>query len=138
IPRCETRRDDSKRTKCKLEKWTTRSYFACAILNSHCGRSKNGGQVKKMILALAVGAVSLTGVARLGARGTAGASLPAQAANADMGKWEQEARNVTIIRDDWGIAHVFGKSDADAVFGMIYAQAEDDFNRVETNYINQM
>ena len=40
-----------------------------------------------------------------------------------------------IVRDDWGIAHVHGKTDADAVFGMIYAQAEDDFNRVETNYL---
>src|SRR5579863_2213539 len=46
-----------------------------------------------------------------------------------------EAARVTITRDDWGIAHVKGKSDADAVFGMIYAQAEDDFNRVETNYL---
>ena len=42
------------------------------------------------------------------------------------------------MRDDWGIAHVYGKTDADAVFGMIYAQAEDDFNRVETNYLNAM
>src|ERR1041385_9146996 len=48
------------------------------------------------------------------------------------------ARNVEIIRDDWGIAHVFGKTDADAVFGMIYAQAEDDFNRVERNYLLSM
>src|ERR671933_1490001 len=48
----------------------------------------------------------------------------------------QQNRNVTIVRDDWGIAHVHGKSDADAVFGAIYAQAEDDFNRVETNFIN--
>jgi acyl-homoserine-lactone acylase len=47
-------------------------------------------------------------------------------------------QNVTIIRDDWGIAHIYGKTDADAVFGMEYAQAEDDFNRVETNYINAM
>ncbi len=47
-------------------------------------------------------------------------------------------RDVTIIRDDWGIAHVYGKTDADAVFGALYAQAEDDFNRVETNYINAM
>src|SRR5579872_7170789 len=53
-------------------------------------------------------------------------------------RWEQEARNVTIIRDNWGIAHVYGKTDADAVFGMIYAQCEDDFNRVETNYLNSM
>ena len=56
----------------------------------------------------------------------------------DLARWEGEAKNVTIIRDDWGIAHVFGKSDADAVFGAEYAQAEDDFNRVETNYINAM
>ena len=56
----------------------------------------------------------------------------------DAARWKQQARNVTIIRDDWGIAHVYGKTDADAVFGMMYAQAEDDFNRVETNYINAM
>ena len=49
-----------------------------------------------------------------------------------------EAQRVTIIRDDWGIAHVYGKTDADAVFGMVYAQAEDDFNRVETNYLNAL
>ncbi len=52
--------------------------------------------------------------------------------------WEHEAQNVTIVRDNWGIAHVSGKTDADAVFGVIYAQAEDDFNRVETNYLNSM
>lgn len=46
-----------------------------------------------------------------------------------------QARRVTITRDDWGIAHVTGATDADAVFGMIYAQAEDDFNRIETNYL---
>ncbi|WP_369062583.1 penicillin acylase family protein [Caulobacter sp. 73W] len=45
------------------------------------------------------------------------------------------AANVTITRDDWGIAHIKGKTDADAVFGMIYAQAEDDFARIETNYL---
>src|SRR5205823_11753394 len=56
----------------------------------------------------------------------------------DVARWEREARNVTIIRDDWGIAHVYGKTDADAVFGMEYAQAEDDFNRVETNYLNAL
>jgi acyl-homoserine-lactone acylase len=56
----------------------------------------------------------------------------------EPGRWEREAERVTIVRDDWGLAHVHGKTDADAVFGMIYAQAEDDFNRVETNYINAM
>jgi acyl-homoserine-lactone acylase len=51
---------------------------------------------------------------------------------------EQQAQHVTIIRDDWGIAHISGKTDADAVFGAMYAQAEDDFNRIETNYLNAM
>jgi len=66
--------------------------------------------------------------------------LPAQAqvASANLSHLQAEAANVTIVRDDWGIAHVHGKTDADAVFGMIYAQAEDDFNRVETNYINAL
>jgi acyl-homoserine-lactone acylase len=62
----------------------------------------------------------------------------ASAQNQDLQRWEQQARNVTIIRDHWGIAHISGKTDSDAVFGMIYAQAEDDFNRVETNYLNSM
>ena len=67
------------------------------------------------------------------------ASLGAHAQiKAEIDRWEQHARNVTIIRDDWGIAHVYGKTDADTVFGAEYAQAEDDFNRVETNYINAM
>src|SRR5580693_8621327 len=52
--------------------------------------------------------------------------------------WQQHARHVRIIRDNWGIAHVYGKSDADAVFGMIYAQAEDDFNRIERNYLTNL
>src|SRR5579859_5528240 len=56
----------------------------------------------------------------------------------ERARWEQEARSVRIVRDDWGIAHVHGKSDADAVFGMEYAQAEDDFNRIETNYLNAL
>lgn len=57
---------------------------------------------------------------------------------AQIARWKHEAASVTIIRDDWGIAHVYGKTDAEAVFGAEYAQAEDDFNRVETNYINAM
>src|ERR1700716_2423246 len=56
----------------------------------------------------------------------------------DVARWQRQAQNVTIIRDDWGIPHIHGKSDADAVFGLMYAQAEDDFNRVETNYLNSM
>ena len=60
------------------------------------------------------------------------------AADNDAGRWERQAENITIIRDNWGIPHVYGKTDADAVFGVLYAQAEDDFNRVETNFLNSM
>jgi len=56
----------------------------------------------------------------------------------ELARWEKYADNVTITRDSWGVAHVYGKTDADAVFGMMYAQCEDDFNRVEVNYINSM
>ncbi len=56
----------------------------------------------------------------------------------ETARYQREAANVTILRDDWGIAHVYGRTDADAVFGMEYAQAEDDFHRVETNYIHSM
>jgi acyl-homoserine-lactone acylase len=66
------------------------------------------------------------------------APAPARALLQDAARWERQAQHVTIIRDDWGIAHVYGKTDANAVFGMIYAQAEDDFNRVETNYLNSL
>lgn len=54
----------------------------------------------------------------------------------EVARWEAMAEDVTITRDDWGIAHVYGPTDAHAVFGMIYAQAEDDFNRVEVNFLN--
>lgn len=60
------------------------------------------------------------------------------AVHPDLARLDALAQRVTIIRDDWGIAHVYGKTDADAVFGMIYAQAEDDFNRVETNYLTSL
>jgi acyl-homoserine lactone acylase PvdQ len=67
------------------------------------------------------------------------AAIPlALVSQSETARWEQQARGITIVRDDWGVAHVRGKTDADAVFGAIYAQAEDDFNRVETNYINAM
>ena len=56
-------------------------------------------------------------------------------APAELARWQAQAKGITITRDDWGIPHVKGHTDADAVFGAVYAQAEDDFNRVETNFI---
>lgn len=54
----------------------------------------------------------------------------------EIARWKKQATRVTIIRDQWGIPHIYGKTDADAVFGFLYAQCEDDFDRVELNYIN--
>jgi acyl-homoserine-lactone acylase len=84
---------------------------------------KNGLYIKKLIVIVAIVSSSAALYATDGQ---------------ETARWRREAQNVTIIRDDWGIAHIYGKTDADAVFGMEYAQAEDDFNRVETNYINAM
>ena len=56
----------------------------------------------------------------------------------ELARWKADAARVTITRDDWGIAHVHGRTDADAVFGMIYAQAEDDFPRIEANYLTNL
>ena len=81
--------------------------------------------VPALIFLLAVGAWAPQCAAR-----TAGTS--------DIARWGREAQDVTIYRDNWGIAHVYGKTDADAVFGMEFAQAEDDFNRVESNYIDAL
>ncbi|MEQ1675760.1 MAG: penicillin acylase family protein, partial [Chitinophagaceae bacterium] len=58
----------------------------------------------------------------------------AQQSATDISRWEKQAQQVTIIRDNWGIPHIYGKTDADAVFGLLYAQCEDDFKRVEMNY----
>jgi acyl-homoserine lactone acylase PvdQ len=56
----------------------------------------------------------------------------------EINRWQQEAKQVTIIRDNWGIPHIYGQSDADAVFGLMYAQCEDDFKRMEMNYIEKL
>lgn len=61
-----------------------------------------------------------------------------QSDTAERARLRKEAQDVTITRDDWGIAHVHGKTDAEAVFGMEYAQAEDDFHRVEFNYVTSL
>jgi acyl-homoserine-lactone acylase len=92
--------------------------------------------------------VQRSGVSRRRVLGTAtglavaAVGLPWGAADAaaaqdrpEAGRWRDHTARTTITRDDWGIPHVVGESDADAVFGMMYAQAEDDFNRIEQNYL---
>jgi acyl-homoserine-lactone acylase len=66
------------------------------------------------------------------------ACAPPSPVDRERAALEERAGRVTITRDDWGIPHVHGKTDADAVFGLIYAQAEDDFNRIEMNYLNAL
>lgn len=66
------------------------------------------------------------------------ACAPGPSADTEVSGWEARARAVTITRDDWGIPHVTGRTDDDVVFGVIYAQAEDDFNRIEVNYLNAL
>ena len=55
--------------------------------------------------------------------------------DSELLRWEEQAAGIEIIRDDFGVPHIYGETDADAVFGLLYAQCEDDFNRVEQNYI---
>ena len=63
------------------------------------------------------------------------AACSQQGAQTEHERLQERAQQVTIIRDDFGVPHVYADTDADAIFGMLYAQAEDDFNRVERNYI---
>ncbi|MFN3998361.1 acylase [Algoriphagus sp.] len=62
-------------------------------------------------------------------------SCQSQNPNDELKRWEAQAERVEIIRDNFGVPHIYGKSDADAVFGLLYAQCEDDFRRVERNYV---
>lgn len=80
--------------------------------------------MKKLILLLLVATI------------VASCATPPASASPELATWKKRAEGVTIIRDDWGVPHIYGKTDADVVFGLMYAQAEDDFNRVETNFIN--
>jgi acyl-homoserine-lactone acylase len=67
--------------------------------------------------------------------GAPASGAPVKSDRSETLRWEAQARAVNIVRDSYGIAHVYGKSDADAVFGAMYAQAEDDFSRIERNYL---
>lgn len=61
-----------------------------------------------------------------------------QTSTESIDRWQRQAKQVTIIRDQWGIPHIYGKTDADAVFGLLYAQCEDDFQRIEHNYLEKL
>ena len=90
--------------------------------------SRNDGLSRRHFLGTAAAAAVATGL-------PSGSASAATHTPPDHARWHQRAAHVKITRDDWGVAHIEGKSDADAVFGMIYAQAEDDFPRIERNYL---
>ncbi len=56
----------------------------------------------------------------------------------EIARFGHEAGLVTIVRDNWGIPHIYGKTDADAVFGLMYAECEDNFKGIEQNYLYQL
>jgi acyl-homoserine-lactone acylase len=92
-----------------------------------------------MLTALVCGAASIAPFGHAAFAATAAVKPAApQADRGEGARWKETAARVTIMRDTWGVPHVYGKSDADAVFGLMYAQAEDDFKRVELNFINAM
>jgi acyl-homoserine-lactone acylase len=86
--------------------------------------------MRSFLACLAMTALASAHAAAAGAPAARGDSRSSEAT-----RWRSEAAAVSIVRDEWGIAHVYGRSDADAVFGALYAQAEDDFHRIEHNYM---
>jgi acyl-homoserine-lactone acylase len=65
-------------------------------------------------------------------------AISQKADSKEINRLKKSAQEVTIIRDNWGIPHIYGKTDANAVFGLLYAQCEDDFKRIELNYIEKL
>src|ERR1017187_8898375 len=134
-PRASRRRRSAQTATASTPSWRPATQLRrCQPATFGCGRRPGRTLADRMKNGFAPGRIALLVVA-----GALAAPLRARAGDpAEAARWEREEQAVTIVRDDWGIAHVYGGTDADAVFGTIYAQAEDDFNRVETNYLNAM
>jgi acyl-homoserine-lactone acylase len=58
--------------------------------------------------------------------------------DAEKVRWEKHVAQTKIIRDEWGIPHIYGKTDADAVFGLMYTQCEENFPQIEKNYLEML
>ncbi len=65
---------------------------------------------------------------------TSGTLLAQKPTSAELARWNQHAKQTNIIRDEWDIPHIYGKTDADAVFGLMYAQCEENFPQIEKNF----
>ena len=53
-------------------------------------------------------------------------------------RWDKHVKQTKIIRDEWGIPHIYGKTNADAVFGLMYAQCEENFPQIEKNFLEML
>jgi acyl-homoserine-lactone acylase len=56
----------------------------------------------------------------------------------EIKRFKQQAAAVTIVRDNWGVPHIYGKTDANVVFGLMYTECEDNFKGIEQNYLYQL
>ena len=108
-----------------LAAWIAQSIVTCGVTMRRLARGRHA-------------CVSFLPVLLLCLATTHHASASPMPSAAELAAWQQRAERVTITRDEWGIPHIHGRSDADAVFGLIYAQAEDDFNRIEMNYLSAL
>ena len=43
--------------------------------------------------------------------------------------------NIDIVRDNYGVPHIFAKTDAEAAYGLAWAHAEDDFKTIQLAYL---
>jgi len=77
----------------------------------------------------------IVGISFIGILWACSSSQPVGDESDEAKRMETRAKAVEIIRDDFGVPHIYAQTDADAVFGLLYAQAEDDFKRIERNYI---
>ena len=78
------------------------------------------------------------GIVAVALLGLSAACAPSEPASPEVAAWQARAERVEIIRDEWGVPHIYAPTDADAVFGLMYAQAEDDFHRIETNFLTSL
>jgi acyl-homoserine-lactone acylase len=53
-------------------------------------------------------------------------------------RYKKQAGLVTIIRDNYGTPHIYSKTDAGVVFGLMYTQCEENFKGIERNYLYQL
>jgi acyl-homoserine-lactone acylase len=70
-------------------------------------------------------------VAALAALAVVWSARPPERVRLDRFKAAARTHEVRILRDTWGVPHVYGRTDADAAFGLAYAHAEDDFATIQ-------